>query len=51
MFDFVELSWLDEMALGTLGSGTVNKVLTKVQIMSKDVEFSKTKKVAKFVTI
>lgn len=35
----------------TLGSGTVNKVLTKVQIMSKDVEFSKTKKVAKFVTI
>lgn len=25
--------------------------LTKVQIMSKNVEFSKTKKVAKFVTI
>ena len=31
------------------GSGTVNKVRTKVQIMSKGVEFGKTKLVAKLV--
>ena len=35
----------------SLGSGTVNKVRTKVRIMSKGVEFGKTKLVAKFVTI
>ena len=34
-----------------LGTFWGQALLTKVQIMSKDVEFSKTKKVAKFVTI
>ena len=33
------------------GLGTVNKVRTKVRIMSKGVEFGKMKLVAKFVTI